>query len=175
VLLLDAFMLVLVLYRAGAGAHVPFPPPEHSKLWRLVADVQRVRVQHTPWCDAARLCDAACCWCVTPVGLHRTHMLLPAACPRAQERRVTTHVEVVREGAEGSELFYSLLIDDPDDVECGNSSSTAGTGAGLGGPGGASGPQQQQQQRLSGPAPTGVEQFLRQVKAEVMMQLQASK
>jgi hypothetical protein len=41
VLLLDAFILVLVLYRSSASA-LPFPPPEDSQLWHAVADIKRV-------------------------------------------------------------------------------------------------------------------------------------
>lgn len=75
-----------------------------------------------------------------------------------QERRVTTHIEVVRDGQDGSDLFYSLLIDDPDDLD---------TPA----------EQQQQQQGAAGvggptPSPTGVDQFIQHIKAEVVMQLQ---
>jgi len=76
---------------------------------------------------------------------------------------VTTHVEVVRDGQDGSDLFYSLLIDDPDDLD---------TPADQ---------QQQQQQQAAGggggpppatPSPTGVDQFIQHIKAEVVMQLQ---
>lgn len=84
-----------------------------------------------------------------------------------QGRRVTTHVEVVREGAdaEGSDLFYSLLIDDPDDLAdtpmpaVGQAAAPAAQPAG-GGAGAAS------------PSPTGVAQFAEHIKAEVFMQLQ---
>jgi hypothetical protein len=42
ILLLDAFILVLVLYRAGAPETMPFPPPQQSKLWRMMQDLKRV-------------------------------------------------------------------------------------------------------------------------------------
>lgn len=42
ILLLDAFILVLVVYRTGAPADLPFPPPQHSKLWRMIQDIKRV-------------------------------------------------------------------------------------------------------------------------------------
>jgi hypothetical protein len=42
VLLLDAFILVLVVYRAGAPGELPFPPPQQSKLSRIIADIKRV-------------------------------------------------------------------------------------------------------------------------------------
>jgi hypothetical protein len=42
ILLLDAFILVLVVYRAGAPGDLPFPPPQQSKLSRIIADIKRV-------------------------------------------------------------------------------------------------------------------------------------
>jgi hypothetical protein len=42
ILLLDAFILVLVLYRGGAPAELPFPPPQNSLLWRAITDIKRV-------------------------------------------------------------------------------------------------------------------------------------
>jgi hypothetical protein len=42
ILLLDAFILVLVVYRAGAPGELPFPPPQQSKLSRIIADIKRV-------------------------------------------------------------------------------------------------------------------------------------
>jgi hypothetical protein len=64
---------------------------------------------------------------------------------------VTTHIEVVRDGQDGSALFYSLLIDDPDDLDA---------------------PAEQQQGGAPTPSPTGVDQFIQHIKAEVVMQLQ---
>jgi hypothetical protein len=75
---------------------------------------------------------------------------------------VTTHIDVVRDGQDGSDLFYSLLIDDPDDLDM-------------------PAEQQQQQQQQQGaaagvvasqPSPTGVDQFVQHIKAEVFLQLQ---
>jgi hypothetical protein len=43
VLLLDAFILVLVLYRSSAGAEMQFPPAQDSLLWRTITDIKRVR------------------------------------------------------------------------------------------------------------------------------------
>lgn len=85
-----------------------------------------------------------------------------------QMRRVTTHVDVVREGADGAELFYSLLIDDPDEL-----ADTPIPPVG----------QEQQQAAVAGgsaraaaggtgPSPTGVAQFVEHIKAEVFLQLQ---
>lgn len=42
ILLLDAFILVLVLYRGSAPAELPFPPPQNSLLWRAITDIKRV-------------------------------------------------------------------------------------------------------------------------------------
>ena len=83
-----------------------------------------------------------------------------------QERRVTTHVEVVKEGDDSADLFYSLLIDDPDEladtpippVDQHQAAPTA-----HGSSGAAAQP---------GPSPTGVEQFVEHIKAEVFTQLQ---
>lgn len=44
ILLLDAFILVLVLYRASAPAELPFPPPQDSLLWRAITEIKTVRV-----------------------------------------------------------------------------------------------------------------------------------
>lgn len=44
ILLLDAFILVLVLYRAGAPPDLPFPPPQNSALWRAITEIKRVGV-----------------------------------------------------------------------------------------------------------------------------------
>jgi hypothetical protein len=52
VLLLDAFILVLVVYRAGAPGELPFPPPQQSKLSRIIADIKRVM-------QAVALCSCA--------------------------------------------------------------------------------------------------------------------
>jgi hypothetical protein len=74
-----------------------------------------------------------------------------------QERRVTTHIEVVRDGQDGSDLFYSLLIDDPDDLD----QTTEQQGQAAAGASGS-----------SNPSPTGVDQFIQHIKAEVSLQLQ---
>jgi hypothetical protein len=56
-LLLDAFILVLVLYRAGAPPDLPFPPPQNSALWRAITDIKRVGVMRwegmvwSIWCS----------------------------------------------------------------------------------------------------------------------------
>ncbi|WIA11779.1 hypothetical protein OEZ85_011873 [Tetradesmus obliquus] len=141
ILLLDAFILVLVVYRAGAPGELPFPPPQQSKLSRIIADIKR-------------------------------------------ERRVTTHVEVVREGGDGAELFYSLLIDDPDELAdtpippLGQQQQQQGAGA-AGTPGGAAGAAAAaggggggDEGPPAGPSPTGVAQFIEHIKAEVFTQLQ---
>lgn len=90
-----------------------------------------------------------------------------AAC--LQGRRVTTHVEVVKEGDDGADLFYSLLIDDPDELAdtpippLGQQASQADATAGQQG---ATAP------ASAGPSPTGVQQFVEHIKAEVFTQLQ---
>ncbi|KAF6265854.1 hypothetical protein COO60DRAFT_1697553 [Scenedesmus sp. NREL 46B-D3] len=136
ILLLDAFILVLVVFRAGAPGQLPFPPPQQSKLSRIIADIKR-------------------------------------------ERRVTTHVEVVREGGDGADLFNSLLIDDPDELAempippLGQQQPGAGAGAAdaaVGGAGAAAG--EDVGERAAGPSPTGVAQFIEHIKAEVFTQLQ---
>lgn len=76
---------------------------------------------------------------------------------------MTTHVDVVREGGEGADLFWSLLIDDPDDVE----GSDPAAAAAASGPGDG-----QQQEAGAAPAPTGVSAFIQHIKAEVTMSLQ---
>lgn len=43
VLLLDAFILVLVLYRGTAPPELAFPPPQDSLLWHMISDIKRVR------------------------------------------------------------------------------------------------------------------------------------
>lgn len=85
----------------------------------------------------------------------------------AQERRVTTHVEVIREGDDSADLFYSLLIDDPDEladtpippVDQQMAQAPSGQGRATASP-------------SPGPSPTGVEQFVEHIKAEVFSQLQ---
>lgn len=72
---------------------------------------------------------------------------------------MTTHVEVVRDGQDGSDLFYSLLIDDPDDLDTPADQQQAAAAAGGGPP-------------TATPSPTGVDQFIQHIKAEVVMQLQ---
>lgn len=47
ILLLDAFILVLVLYRSSAPAALPFPPPQDSLLWRAITDIKRVGSSNT--------------------------------------------------------------------------------------------------------------------------------
>jgi hypothetical protein len=74
-----------------------------------------------------------------------------------QERRVTTHIDVVRDGQDGSDLFYSLLIDDPDDLDTPAEQQQQGAAAGA---------------LASQPSPTGVDQFVQHIKAEVFLQLQ---
>jgi hypothetical protein len=86
-------------------------------------------------------------------------LLIGCCCLFCQERRVTPHVVVVREGEEGAELFDSLLIDDPD--EPGSTSSTPDS---MAEGGESSSPATQ--------APTGLEHFVQHIRAEVMMQLQ---
>lgn len=78
ILLLDAFILVLVLYRASAPAELPFPPPQDSLLWRTITEIKTVRVclrlptQNTVsaccpvvtllcWCDGGRTSKHAVC------------------------------------------------------------------------------------------------------------------
>jgi hypothetical protein len=95
---------------------------------------------------------------------------------------VTTHVETVREGGDGADLFYSLLIDDPDELAdtpippLGHQQQGAGAadnvnkpgddaGAAAAASGGEEGP-------AAGPSPTGVAQFIEHIKAEVFTQLQ---
>ena len=94
---------------------------------------------------------------------------------------MTTHVEVVREGGDGAELFYSLLIDDPDELadtpipplgqqqqlgaEGADKPGGAAAAAAGGGGGGEEGP-------AAGPSPTGEAQFIKHIKAEVFTQQQ---
>jgi hypothetical protein len=40
---LDAYILLLVYYRADAGVDVVMPPPQQSTLWRLVNKIRKVR------------------------------------------------------------------------------------------------------------------------------------
>jgi hypothetical protein len=72
ILLLDAFILVLVLYRASAPAELPFPPPQDSLLWRAITEIKTVRVCG---CPRAEIAAALLSVCVT-VG--RQHSLLSA-------------------------------------------------------------------------------------------------
>lgn len=87
-----------------------------------------------------------------------------------QERRVTTNVEVVREGDEGANFFYSLLIDDPDELAetpippVDQQQHTAA--------GGSSGGASAGQSAAVGASPTGVKQFIQHIRAEVTAQLQ---
>jgi hypothetical protein len=67
---------------------------------------------------------------------------------------VTTHVEVVREGSDGGDLFLSLLIDDPDETEDADSAGSVAP---------------------NGPSPTGVEHFIEHVRAEVVSGLQQAR
>jgi hypothetical protein len=96
---------------------------------------------------------------------------------------VTTHVEIVREGGDGADLFYSLLIDDPDEladtpipplgqqqqqqpgVEAASmlADGTAAAAAAVRDDAG---------EPAAGPSPTGVAQFIEHIKAEVFTQLQ---
>jgi hypothetical protein len=84
--------------------------------------------------------------------------LLTAFAAVLQERRVTTHIEVVRDGQDGSDLFYSLLIDDPDDLDQPAEQQAAAGASGS-----------------SNPSPTGVDQFIQHIKAEVSLQLQPAR
>lgn len=77
----------------------------------------------------------------------------------AQERRVTTHVEVLKEGDDSADLFYSLLIDDPDELA---DTPVLPVDRQQTGPAAAA----------PGPSPTGVEQFVEHIMAEVFTQLQ---
>eukprot|EP00775_Hariotina_reticulata_P007478 gene7478-7687_t len=113
---------------AGAPDTLPYPPPQQSKLWRMIQDLKRMR-------------------------------------------RVTTHIDVVREGSDGAELFYSLLIDDPDELAdtpippVGQVQQQPVAAAGSATPGLAAG-------GGTSPSPTGVAQFVEHIKAEVFLQLQ---
>eukprot|EP00879_Flechtneria_rotunda_P001812 GHRR01001976.1.p1 GENE.GHRR01001976.1~~GHRR01001976.1.p1 ORF type:complete len:996 (+),score=422.55 GHRR01001976.1:2722-5709(+) len=131
IFLLDAFILVLVVYCQGASANVAYPPPQHSKLWRMISDIKRAR-------------------------------------------RVTVHVEVVREGIDEADLFYSLLIDDPDDVADSEQQQQAGQAVAVAshaaGAGSSSGPAVAA--AYTGPSPTGVAHFIEHIRAEVFTQLQ---
>lgn len=66
---------------------------------------------------------------------------------------------MVRDGQDGSDLFYSLLIDDPDDFD----QPAEQQGQGQTAAGAAGNPN---------PSPTGVDQFIQHIKAEVFLQLQ---
>ncbi len=85
-------------------------------------------------------------------------------CSCTQERRITPHVEILKEGAEGADIFNSLLIDDPDDVD----EDTADGDDTLNASGTSNGTHSGAQ-----PAPTGLLHFCDQVRAEVVAQLQA--
>jgi hypothetical protein len=100
-----------------------------------------------------------------------------------QERRVTTHVEIVREGGDGTDLFYSLLIDDPDELAdtpippLGRQQQQQTAGAVDSKPAdaaaaAAAGGESDEGGAAAGPSPTGVAQFIEHIKAEVFTQLQ---
>lgn len=72
----------------------------------------------------------------------------------AQERRVTPHLEILREGLDGTDVFASLLVDDPDSDGGAPLVAQGGDGA----------------QSVS--APTGLSAFLQHLKAEVVAELQ---
>ena len=79
-------------------------------------------------------------------------------------------MEVLREGVDATDIFGSLLIDDPDDdlpLTSGGGSSSSGGGAG-GQEGAAAGARA----ATPAPAPTGLQAFMQHVQAEVVAQLQ---
>lgn len=88
---------------------------------------------------------------------------------------MTTHVEVVREGGDGADLFYSLLIDDPDelaDTPVPPVDQQQPAAAAAGGKTGEAGAAASNAAAAAGPSPTGVAHFMQHIKAEVFTQLQ---